>query len=85
MEAGRIGDGEEVKGRMRAAPPVGRPTAESEARGKSNPFLEGRDTEASWRLPLVGDEDFRYQGKLILDLGGLLMEGATVTLARALK
>jgi hypothetical protein len=29
---------------------------------------------------LVGDEDFRYQGKLILDLGGLLMEAATVAL-----
>jgi hypothetical protein len=27
---------------------------------------------------LVGDEDFRSQGKLILDLGGLLMEAATV-------
>jgi len=48
------------------------------AEEKSKPLQEERILEASWRLPLVGDEDYRDQGKLILDLGGLLMEAATV-------
>ena len=78
MEAGRIGGREEVKGRtLRRA---SRWSANGRVGGtrKVKPSLRRRGTEASRRLPLVGDEDFRSQGKLILDLGGLLMEAATV-------
>lgn len=63
MEAGRIGGRDEVKGRTLKC--ASRWSANNVVDGtrKVKTSLRRRGTEASRRLPLVGDEDFRCQGK----------------------